>query len=268
MDETVDAGLFVEGRYYLDLLIIHDYDALRAVLLYHLLIIGCWSVIAGFLYRSLLTDHGRRMTVSLFVLFWVRGRSRDLVAAGEEGWKREQLAFGGDTASYSIQPCCAVTATVFAYSTVPIPYSTSAPATAASPAVYTRCNTQQTLLFAILFRHTSSGRVKHSPLSLLPARQPSFYSRPLFLHFFFTFASIRHSLSSIPFHLLLPPPPISTRPLSHQPELGRAPSRALGVGYPFACNNSHETAFHDISYQLLIGLHSSSLPFFNTGMCI
>lgn len=75
----------------LTLLIIHDYDALRAVLLYHLLIIGCWSVIAGFLhYRSLLTDHGRRMTVSLFVLFWVRGWSRDLVAAGEEGWTFDQ----------------------------------------------------------------------------------------------------------------------------------------------------------------------------------
>lgn len=106
MDETVDAGLFVEGRYYLDLLIIHDYDALRAVLLYHLLIIGCWSVIAGFLYRSLLTDHGRRMTVSLFVLFWVRGRSRDLVAAGEEGARAVGVRWGHGKLLYTALLCC------------------------------------------------------------------------------------------------------------------------------------------------------------------
>lgn len=37
----------------LTLLIIHDYDALHAVLLYHLLFIGCWSVIAGFLALSI-----------------------------------------------------------------------------------------------------------------------------------------------------------------------------------------------------------------------
>lgn len=52
-------------------------------IIYYLLVVG-QSLLAFLLYRSLLAD-GRRMAVSLFVLFCVRGRSGDLVAAGEEG---------------------------------------------------------------------------------------------------------------------------------------------------------------------------------------